>query len=114
MFLTAVTAPPSPARVSDPGWPEWAGTAPAWAAVCVAIVVGYFSVKGIRGSLAGLALQRDAYAENVWQTKVSVARLVYADVLDVQEVHEGDSRPHFEPSPTVYFGRELFDDDTHD
>lgn len=93
------------------GLPSWWGTAPAWAAVIVAIVVGSFTVRGIRGSLAGLALQREAYAENVWQTKVAVARQVYADVLDVKEVKPGESRPHFNPTPSVFFGTEFMDDE---
>ncbi len=93
------------------GLPTWVGVAPAWGAVLVAIFVGYFSVKGIRGSLAGLQLQREAYAESVWQTKVSVARLVYADVLDTKEVKPGDTRPSFDPRPTVIFGHEYQDDE---
>lgn len=78
---------------------DW-GTAPAWAAIVVAVVAGWFAYRNV-------ATAQRAYADNSWDRKVNVARLVYVDVLNFADVEEGADRPYFKPTE-VTFGDAYF------
>lgn len=61
------------------------GSLPQWLTLVLAVILGYFSILGVRTATQSYKISRDAYVEDVRTKKFAQARLVYGEVVKVTD-----------------------------
>lgn len=80
------------------------GNVPQWVALGVGIVFGVFTVIGVRTSQSSYKITRDAFVQDVANTKVAQARLVYAEVTGNKKFSGAEARSFQTAKPNLTLG----------